>query len=416
MRIGIVTNLFPNPIQPGKAAFCRQQFAALSRKHEVWVVAPVAWTDEASSLARSRGRKRLQSRRRWEDAAAVEHPPYWFLPKLGFGQRGQGYCFERSCSSSFHAFLEARGADAILGCWIYPDSWAAIRLARQAGLPAAAMARGSDLHQLQRFPSREPGTREALAAADRVLTVSRDLADRAAALGTPRDRIRVVPNGVDKSLFIPGDQSQARSRLGFGPDLHERWIVFAGNLVEIKNVDVLLQACAELGARRSDWRLMVVGDGPARGLLETMAAKLRIDSRVQFLGSRPHAQLADWQRASDILVLPSRDEGQPNVLLEASACGIPWAASRVGGIPDLVRAPFHRLAEPNRPDQFADAIAQSLDHQERRRLNQELAEMAESIPSWDQSAAILADCLQEMIQPRSASLTLDSRRLAETRP
>ena len=416
MRIGIVTNLFPNPIQPRKAAFCRQQFTALARRHSVWVVAPVPWTDEASSWARSWGTAKLSQRQRsrQEGEATIEHPRYWFLPKLGIGQRGQGFCFERSCASSFQALLETHGADAILGCWMYPDSWAAVRLARQAGLPAAAMARGSDLHQLHRFPGRLPGTLRTLTTADRVLTVSQDLADRAATLGADRDRIRVIPNGVDKTLFRPGDQAEARHRLGFGSDLTERWILFAGNLVAIKNVDVLLQACAELNGKRSDWRLMIVGDGPTRGFLQQSAAKLRVETRVQFLGSRPHAELADLHRGSDILALPSRDEGQPNVLLEATASGIPWVASRTGGIPDLVRGPFHRLADPQRPDQIAEAIIQSFDAQERRNFCLDLEVSAKMVPSWDQSARILADSLEDMIRSRSSSSVPDSRLHAET--
>ncbi|MCD6322020.1 MAG: glycosyltransferase, partial [Clostridiales bacterium] len=57
-----------------------------------------------------------------------------------------------------------------------------------------------------------------------------------------------------------------------------------------------------------------------------------------FIGSRPHVEIPDWLNASDLLCLPSLDEGHPNIVLEALACGIPVVASRVGGIPEIIKS------------------------------------------------------------------------------
>ena len=81
-----------------------------------------------------------------------------------------------------------------------------------------------------------------------------------------------------------------------------------------------------------------------------------IGDRVRFVGAVPHAELPAWFRAADGFVLPSHSEGVPNVLLEASACGVPWVASRVGGIPEIARLGRSVLVPPNAPRALADAI------------------------------------------------------------
>jgi teichuronic acid biosynthesis glycosyltransferase TuaC len=77
---------------------------------------------------------------------------------------------------------------------------------------------------------------------------------------------------------------------------------------------------------------------------------------VTLAGRRPHAELPDWYRASDLAVLPSYSEGLPNVLREAVACGRPFVATRVGGIPEIADPSYSRLVSPGSPPELADAI------------------------------------------------------------
>src|SRR6478735_8151555 len=87
MRILAITNLYPNPLQPHRGAFNRQQFRALAERHEVRVIAPIAWTDERS--ARRAGGAALPAERRVEcDGLNVAHPRYLFTPKVLRGQYG----------------------------------------------------------------------------------------------------------------------------------------------------------------------------------------------------------------------------------------------------------------------------------------------------------------------------------------
>ncbi len=81
-----------------------------------------------------------------------------------------------------------------------------------------------------------------------------------------------------------------------------------------------------------------------------------LEGRVSLLGPRPQQELPDWYRAATVVVLPSRSEGVPNVLLEAAACGRPFVASRVGGIPEIAHLGASRLVPPG----DAGALAQGL--------------------------------------------------------
>ena len=131
-------------------------------------------------------------------------------------------------------------------------------------------------------------------------------------------------------------------------------------MVPVKALDVLLRACAELKSRRR--RLPPL---PGRGRApEEVAGGPRDGPRdrrgVTFAGPRPQHELPDWYRASDVVVLPSYSEGIPNVLREAQACGRPFVATRVGGIPEVADPATSRLVAPGSPAALAGAIRATL--------------------------------------------------------
>ena len=202
---------------------------------------------------------------------------------------------------------------------------------RQAPRPIVVSARGSDVHLMQ---GRLVGwlNRRVFRWVDTVIAVSDDIADKIEAAGVDRRKIRVVYNGVGPE-FRPRDRQAMRREL----DLPEsKFIVlFVGLLVPIKGVDVLLQAMSEMADDR--FLCVVVGDGPSRAQLERQAEELNIAERCRFAGQRPAFEIPRWLCAADVLVLPSRSEGRPNVILEAHACGLPVVATRVGGTPELIR-------------------------------------------------------------------------------
>ncbi|MEA3345106.1 MAG: glycosyltransferase [Chloroflexota bacterium] len=147
--------------------------------------------------------------------------------------------------------------------------------------------------------------------------------------------VRVVPQfGVDPEIF-QFSLSHLRAQ---GDNLQPFTIGYVGRLVEEKGVDLLLRAAAGL---RGEWELRIVGDGPERERLKTLARELGIASQVAFEGGIPSAQMPDFYPQLDALVLPSRT--RPNwkeqfgrVLIEAMACGVPVVGSDSGEIPHVI--------------------------------------------------------------------------------
>lgn len=136
----------------------------------------------------------------------------------------------------------------------------------------------------------------------------------------PRERIRLVPNGIDLARFCPPEHRSPEAPL----------VVTAGRLVEQKNHRLFLEAAAALRLQLPSACFAIVGDGPLRRELETYCQRLQLQSAVQFLGERPDVE--EVFREASLFWLTSSWEGMPNVLLEAMACGLPVVASDVSGV------------------------------------------------------------------------------------
>lgn len=171
--------------------------------------------------------------------------------------------------------------------------------------------------------------------------------------GLPLARITVIPNGVDMPApLTPAARAQGRQPLDLPPG--RVFGLFVGRLVVEKNLPLLLEALAQLAP--ADRPLMLLaGDGPLRGELEARIASLGLGADVRLLGERRDAQ--SLMQLADFLVLPSREEGLSNVLLEAMAAGCAAIASDAGGNPELVE---HDVTGLLFPSDNAAALAQAL--------------------------------------------------------
>jgi glycosyltransferase involved in cell wall biosynthesis len=294
------------------------------------------------------------------DNIPVIHPRYYYPPKLL--RNWYGHFFRRSVQASFDRTCDDFQPDVVLSSWAYPDGWAAVQLAQRRGLPVVIKVHGCDIlcggKGLDRNPSRQRRTIEALQRADGVVAVSRDLADKVIDLGVPAERVHVVYSGVDASLFYPGPSALARTRLGLVVD--DPMILFIGSLVTVKGIETLLKACAKLAARGMRFHACLIGEGPLKAKLSQQIHELDLEGRVRLLGTKPQAELGDWYRAASVFVLPSLSEGIPNVLLESTACGTPFVASRVGGIPEIAHLGSSRLVPAGNSAALAEALEATL--------------------------------------------------------
>ncbi len=171
-------------------------------------------------------------------------------------------------------------------------------------------------------------------------------------------RTSVVYNGVNPEMFKPApclDSSDSRT------------ILSIGNLIPIKGHESLLRALAILAAEFSRLSWEIIGDGPERGRLQSLANEFKISERIRFLGRQSRSQVAEALKRCTLFALPSRYEGLGCVYLEAMSSGKPAIACRGQGIAEVIRDGWNGvLVDPGNDKELAAAIADLL-HDEPRR-------------------------------------------------
>ena len=172
--------------------------------------------------------------------------------------------------------------------------------------------------------------------------------------------VQIIPNFVNtKEIDKISGKDVLREKLGFDDTPHI--VLFVGRLHPVKNVDLLMKAFSLLD-KSNKCTLVIVGDGPEKQRLTDLASSLGIRDLVRFEGFKPKKTVLEFMKASDVLVLPSLVEGQPRVILEAWACGLPVVASKVRGIDNLINDGVDGLLFPlSSVELFSEAITSAID-------------------------------------------------------
>lgn len=427
-----VSNLFPRPDRPRRGLFNLHLFRALAEALSVSRTAPessAGMDSSASPLTLSSSPLlniclvpdwrwwRWPVIRSW-DGFIPEGPaqplpfetryhPVWYAPVVGRDWNWLAYA--RSLRSLSNA---VRWRKAVLATWLYPDGVAVARIAGELGIPCWIMVQGSDTFHL-RHPRRREAILRAAATVEGFFCVNQPLADTLTDAGILARKIHVTPNGVDTGLFRHRTRAEAAMELVRGgggalygsdlTDLSVRFALFVGNLVPVKGPDILLDAWARMlgsdraaGVRRV---LVVLGDGPLRPQLARQAYRLGIAGTVRFLGSRPQSEVALWMNAADVLCLPSRSEGMPNVALEALVSGLPLVVADVGNCRDIVAdEPGARLVVPGDVQGFAAGLSELLAP---RMDRQALMDRHRNKYSWKRQAESMINAMPDLRPPRA---------------
>lgn len=386
MRFLTYTALYPNAQQPNFGIFIHERLRRLSARvgQEHTVIAPVPWFPRLPGFGRWTQLARVPACDH-RDGITVLHPRYLKIPKLGLER--QASAMVRGTRILFDTICDRLGIDVIDSHYLYPDAVAAGRLAARRGLPWIATARGSDVNVLLEIEPVRRQVAESLAQAHAVLGVSRALLEKIAELANvPRQKLVRVPNGVDLGRFSPGDRVEACRRAGLDPA--RRHVVFVGRLVRAKGVHELLLA---FDRAPEDVDLVFVGAGPERSSLEAEAARLGLGARVIFTGERRHHELPDSYRSADLFALPSYNEGHPNVVCEALACGVPVLASDAGGIPEVVDDAVGCLVPRGEPggDPLVEALRDALPKALERRFDPRALAAKRRTLGWDETLSKL---------------------------
>lgn len=286
---------------------------------------------------------------------------------------------------------ESLGLDILHAHYALPHAVCAL-LARSAakGLAGRKAPRvvttlhGTDITLVGNDQTYAPLVRYTLAASDAVTAVSADLVRRTAENFGPQamaDRIEVVPNFVDLTEFHPG---VAPAQSGSPPT-----VVHVSNFRPVKRVPWLVEAFALAcgpgsPGEATDWRLLLVGDGPDQASSRRAAKDCGVDERVTFLGTRD--ALPDLLAPADVYALSSSEESFGLSALESMACGTPVLACNVGGVAEVVEDGVSGwLVDADDPQAFADGICRALSDRERTRaMGVSARERAESLFARDQ--------------------------------
>ncbi len=260
---------------------------------------------------------------------------YFRPPGMGF-RRFEGKSLARAVLEPATRLHRENPFSAVLGVSMLPDAEAAVIVGASLALPVASLAVGSDVMV---YPERLPALRkrlgQTLAHADLPIGVSRSICRELAGTGQCRREPVCVYLSGDTNAFTPAaDRAGIRQGLGWWPD--NIVAVYVGGLVASKGIEELAAACEPLMARYRNFRLVCVGDGPGRSVLEELGRRTgRVDA-VELPGGVAPDEVPRFLQGADFLVLPSHSEGLPQAVVEAMLCGLPAVASDVGGVAEAV--------------------------------------------------------------------------------
>jgi teichuronic acid biosynthesis glycosyltransferase TuaC len=352
LRIAVVTRYFPSSAEPWQGRSAYQTLRMMARHAEVKVFYPNAAYPQFLK-PRSGGRFKPDAPRPTLDVNA-DYFDFLALPLVS--RPFNGWMAARAVLPHVRTFAP----DIVFSFYIYPDGYAAMKVAQALGVPVAAMSIGSDINRIEDRVTAHH-TLTVLRDADLLLTVSEDLRRKALTMGADPARTRSVINGCDLSVFHVRDRAQARQKVGIDPETEA--VVYLGRMDWRKGLRELVTAAASVHQRRSSMHVYLVGEGPD---VPAIQSAIDANNAPGYIHLRPGCGFDDvalWMTAADVVTLPSYMEGCPNAVLEALACGRPVVATNVGGIPEIMSDTCGRLVPPRDADALAAALESVLDTQ-----------------------------------------------------
>ncbi len=218
-------------------------------------------------------------------------------------------------------------------------------------------------YSISRSSKLQEASRKAAGEVNCFTTVSEDLKNYFVnELGIREKLIRVIPNGIDTSLFSPGPKTESLKDL-LRDKFDGKLLISVGRLAEAKDQSTLLSAIAILNKQGRNIHLILVGDGEMRKPVEKEIAQKQLTNCVYLAGSR--SNVYELLPGVDAFVLSSKREGLPMSILEAMAAGLPVIATNVGGIPEIIKDGQNGILVPTQdPNSLANAICRVLDDSE----------------------------------------------------
>lgn len=230
-------------------------------------------------------------------------------------------------------------------------------------------------------------TRRGYAFCDRIQALSPFMREQALKHGASKDRVQVIPNGVDMPV---------RENVQPVPH-HGLKLLYVGRISIEKDIPTLLKAMGIVVQSCSDISLTVVGDGTEMARCKRLCFEIGIEKKVIFLGHKNRDSLAEIYQGHDVFCIPSLDDPLPTVVLEAMSFGMPVIGTNEGGIPYLLEKNSGMLVESGEGDRFARAVLQMRSESLRKELSTNAIERVSTDFSWGVVRAKLEKMIEDVL-------------------
>jgi glycosyltransferase involved in cell wall biosynthesis len=327
MRVLTITHNYPRFAgDPAGAFVARIAEGVAAHGHSVEVLAPHAPGTATQEQIANLRLHRFRYAPDWAERVAYTgglHQSTLRSPMAALALPGFLLAFDRAVRRAVHRFRP----HLVHAHWWFPAGW----FVRRHPVPYLITCHGSDVRLLERARLLRGIAASVFRRAAKVTAVSQFLArDLQRWLPGGMQDVTVTPMPIDVASFAEG-----RNQRKAAPPR----ILYAGNLVPSKGVDLLIHAAAELRYLGIEFQLKILGEGPAERALRSLVGRLGVGSRVTWSRFVPQAEMPEEYGASTVTVLPSRGraEGLGLTLVEALLAGSAVVGTPVGGIPEVVR-------------------------------------------------------------------------------
>lgn len=257
----------------------------------------------------------------------------------------------RDAKKQTELFIKRKNISFILACWAIPSGLIAYHVKRHFRIPYAVWCLGSDINLFSRIPILKTMIVKSLREADVIFVNSDHLGKRIKNL-----------TGLD-AVFLPAvTEFSDKKTIHIKKRKKTYYLLYVGRLEKIKGIDLLIKSFTYININQYDIVLWIGGDGSLTGSIQKFINQTNLQDRVLLLGSLNQKMITAYMNSADLLIVPSRNESLPLVLIEAGKLGLPSIATDVGDSKRFIQQySAGIITQPNNPHLLANGIKKGLD-------------------------------------------------------
>ncbi|EGT4141962.1 glycosyltransferase family 4 protein, partial [Clostridium perfringens] len=254
------------------------------------------------------------------------------------------YFFYKNKEKEIESLIMKKSYDMIQVHYAFPNVIIAKKIKEIYGIPYVVTCHGSDINIYLKEKKYKKDIIDSLNAANKVIFVSKKLREVAIKYGYKNKNSEIIYNGIDNNLFKVIDlKKQLDLKESLNLPINKKIIGFVGNLEYVKGADRLSKIFYYINKFNKDIQYIVIGEGFFKDQIINNIKDYGI--KCEFTGRIDQKKVSNYMKCMDLLVVPSRDEGFGNVIIEALACGTQVVATNVGGIPEAIIKDDNNLIE-----------------------------------------------------------------------